>query len=276
MAEQMQKHLNLPDQMEITQQLHVYPAEADDKNPGADRLGQNNADAEKVSDAETSGPAGFSQTVRYRRPGAYRSDIQTPDFSQIYIETSGEQIFVLDGEILEDSRQWYACYKDLFMFSSRPPLVRHLEQLGVDMNLSSLGRLNKKTVYVAGAIYPDQGRAQVWFDKATFLPVRWIVSPAKQTGKPPAFEIRYLDWQRFDRSRYPGKIEFYENGRLARAVTVEKLDQVAGAPESDFDINAVRKKYESTPETPENRSGAAEEVRRQIEEFKKIYQTPTQ
>jgi hypothetical protein len=162
------------------------------------------------------------------------------------------------------------------MFSSRPPLVRHLEQLGVDMNISSLGRLNKKTVYVAGAGYPDLSRAQVWFDKNTFLPVRWIVAPAKKTGQPPAFEIRYLDWQRFDGIRYPGKIEFYDNGRLARAVTVEKLDRISGVPSSDFDISAVREKYQSASEVPENRGGAAEEVRRQIEEFKKIYEPPTQ
>ncbi|MCF8027707.1 MAG: hypothetical protein K9K81_05025 [Desulfobacteraceae bacterium] len=276
-AEQMQEHLNLPDQMEITQQLHVYPDEADGKSQGAERLGKTSADPEKVSDPEASGPASFSQTVRYSRPGAYRSDINAPDFSQIYIESSGSQLFVLDGKILEDSRQWYACYKDLFMFSSRPPLVRHLEQLGVDMNISSLGRLNKKTVYVAGAGYPDLSRAQVWFDKNTFLPVRWIVAPAKKTGQQPAFEIRYLDWQRFDdRIRYPGKIEFYENGRLARAVTVEKLDRISGVPASDFDISTVRKKYQSASEVPENRGGAAEEVRRQIEEFKKIYETPTQ
>ncbi|MFO7861688.1 MAG: hypothetical protein R6U41_10740 [Desulfosalsimonas sp.] len=275
-ASQMQKHLNLPDQMEITQQLHVYPAEADGKSQGADSVGQNSADAEKDSDPEASGPAGFFQTVRYRRPGAYRSDIKTPDFSQIYIESSGSQLFVLDGEIIDDSRQWYACYKDLFMFLSRPPLVRHLEQLGVDMNISSLGRLNKKTVYVAGARYPDLSSAQVWFDKNTFLPVRWIVAPAKQTGQPPAFEIRYLDWQPFDGIRYPGKIEFYENGRLARAVTVEKLDRISGVPASDFDISAVRKKYAPASGAPQEQGGAAEEVRRQIEEFKKIYETPTQ
>lgn len=275
-AGQMQKHLNLPDQMEITQQLHVYPDEADGKRQGAERIGKTSADAEKVSDPEASGPASFSQTAHYRRPGAYRSDINTPNFSQIYIESSGARLFVLDGEIFEDSRQWYACYKDLFMFLSRPPLVRHLEQLGVDMNISSLGRLNKKTVYVAGAGYPDLSRAQVWFEKNTFLPVRWIVTPAKNTGKPPAFEIRYLDWQRFDRIRYPGKIEFYEHGRLARAVTVEQLDRISGVPASDFNISAVRKKYQSASEVPENRGGAAEEVRRQIEEFKKIYETPTQ
>jgi hypothetical protein len=274
-------NLNLPERMQVDQQLRIFPAAEDGKDKTTGALSDQSPDSKDqktlhAEDFRAADPVRFDQQVRYRRPGAYRSDIDTPDLQHIHISAGGSAVTVLDGSVTEGALEWQACYKDLFVFSSRRSLVHHLERLGVDMNTSSLGRLNKELVYVAGARYPDETRAQVWIEKTFFRPVRWIVVPAKQPGDPPACEIRYLDWQRIDRSWYPARIEFYESGRQVRAMIVEGRDTNPVMPESLFNISAVRRKYEPAEADPAGSGGTTEEIRRQIEEFNQLYESPTQ
>lgn len=272
--EQMLGNLQLPKQMEIDQRLFVHFFEDGKKQqshglPGAEGEDEN----ENQIKPET---AGFDQKVYYRMPGAYRSEINTPEFKQIFISSGSSLLRVIDGAVLSDNARWYDCYKDLFVFSSRRPLVNHLERLGIDMTISSLGRLEKELVYVCGARYPDESMPQLWVEKNFFRPVRWIVAPGAFPQDPPSLEIRYQGWQRIDRTWYPGRIEFFENGRLVRSMVVKELDVNAYVPDSLFDISAMSDRYESTKQEPGPKAGTSGEVRRQIEEFKRIYESPTQ
>ncbi len=268
--EQMLGNLNLPERMKVDQKLLVYPAKEDDRQENQGILKPEDTDLKETE------PKSFAQKVYFRRPGAYRSDIDTPEFQQIHISSGSSSITVIDGAVLSETAQWHACYKDLFLFSSRPQLVRHLERLGIDMKVSSLGRFDRELVYVAGARYPDESVPQLWIEKTFFRPIRWIVAPGALPEDPPALEIRYLDWQGIDRTWYPGRIEFYENGRQVRSIAVENMDVNPSVPESFFDISDVSGKYAPSGNEPAGTSGASEEVRRQIEEFKRIYESPTQ
>jgi hypothetical protein len=274
--DQMLGNLQLPGQMEIDQRLFVHYLHEDKKQEKnvLPKVEDEN-EAQNQSQGQTD-PAGFDQKVYYSLPGAYRSEIDTAEFQQIFISSGSSSLTVIDGVVLSDNVRWYDCYKDLFVFSSRRPLVNHLKQLGIDMTISSLGRLDKKLVYVCGARYPDQSLPQLWVEKKFFRPVRWIVSPGALPQDPPAREIRYQSWQRTDRTWYPGRIEFLENGRLIRTLVVKDLDVNADIADSLFDISALSDRYKLSEKKPGQEAGTSGEVRRQIEEFNRIYQLPTQ
>ena len=57
---------------------------------------------------------------------------------------------------------------------------------------------------------------------------------------------------------------------------VERRDPAPVIPESVFDIREVRRKYATQQAKPAETGSTTEEVRRQIEEFKQLYETPTQ
>lgn len=261
--EKMLEAMDLPRGLRVEQELRIYV--------GSDADGSG-AEAKKEKEAEEKIAKAFVQQVKYRLPGAFRSDIENPQLHRIHVFYRGESITVIDGSVVPGGPAWHTCYKDLFLFSSRRPMVKHLEGLGIDMDEESLGRMDKNLVYVLGARFPDKSRQQIWVDKSTFRPVRWIVTPAEDPEEPPVHEIRYPEWQQAGNKWYPGLIEFYENGKKTRAMVVEKVRADTGLTADLFDISVLRKAYApSAPQEPrEDDTGG--EIRKEIEEFENIFE----
>lgn len=251
LLELMLDHMNLPERMAVGQRLQVQPEE-----PGV--------------------PKTFDQRVRYRLPGAFRSDIETPELHQIRVHNGAASVTVLDGAVFSGRHKWHTCYKDLFLFTSRPALANHLAGFGVDMSLSSVGRLDKTLVYVLGALYPDETRGQVWIDKTTFRPVRWIVTPASGTQEPPVHEIRYLHWGSFDGTWYPGRVDFYEKGRRVQSIFVDTVTINPVFDGNIFNVSALRKRYSPADTGSSDETVTDGEIRRRLEEFKSIFEPGTQ
>ncbi|MEZ4578569.1 MAG: hypothetical protein R2875_11315 [Desulfobacterales bacterium] len=61
---------------------------------------------------------------------------------------------------------------------------------------------------IIGAQYPDESVPQIWLDKETFRPMRWIVESSGDPENPKYSEILYRNWTRHSGAWYPSEIAF--------------------------------------------------------------------
>jgi outer membrane lipoprotein-sorting protein len=211
----------------------------------------------------------LSETLMFIFPKTFRSDIVSENIQRIRILSDSRIITVIDGKISDEPENSYDYYKDLILYRSREILQERLSNLGVDVKVTSLGRFQGKPAYVLGAQYPDETSPQVWLDKKTFLPFRWIItSNATQN-----LEVLYLNWKKLSRTWYPMRIDFFSNGNLVREIHVQDIKVNPSFQADLFDIQQLKSRYPlDAPAEPKN-DGKEEldEVQKTIDEFKNIY-----
>jgi hypothetical protein len=241
----MTQHLGIGDRLLVTQKLLIYDANSE------------------------TGLVEFSETLKFVFPETLRSDIDSEKVQRIHILSKDGVLTVIDGKISDLSDNPYDHYTDLLLFRSRKSLQKRLLDLGVNVQVSSLGRFQGRTAYVLGAQYPDEDTPQVWLDQNTFRPFRWIMSrrPSQR------LEVLYLNWQELKKAWYPMHIEFFFNGSLIREIYVQDIKVNPSFPADIFDIQELKSQYpQHALSEPENRAKEnMDEVQKTIEEFKKIY-----
>lgn len=241
----MTQNLGKADRLLVTQKLVLHD---DNPNMKADEL---------------------SETLQFEFPKTFRSDIVSENIQRIRIVSDRIVFTVIDGKISDEPENSYDHYKDLILFRSREVLQERLSNLGVDVKVTSLGRFQGKPVYVLGAQYPDETSPQVWLDKKTFLPFRWIMtSNATQN-----LEVLYLDWKKLKQIWYPMRIEFFSNGNLLREIHVQDIKVNPSFRADLFDIQQLKSLYpqDAPAETKNGGKEELDEVQKTIDEFKKIY-----
>lgn len=216
----------------------------------------------------------LQSTLRYNLSNAFRSEISSEDSHRIHLYAQGETLTVIDEHLAAESETRFDLFKDLMLFRSRQALVDRLWQLGVDVSVSSLGRFEGQAAFVIGGQYPDESVSQIWLDKETFRPMRWIIHDASgDFGREP-LEVRYLEWWKKENVWYPMRVEFFQNNQLIQVAIVEKLEINRTFPNEIFDIQELRARYPSAPpvEPEEARTEEPSEVEKTIQEFRKIYE----
>jgi len=211
----------------------------------------------------------IDEILRYVVPGKFRAEISNENIQRVHVVSGEEVLTAIGGQIAGNAESLFDYYKDLFLYRSRDLLEYHLLRLGVDITVSSLGRFEEEPAYVIGAQYPDESVSQIWVERETFLPFRWIVS---NNGS--QFEVRYLNWQQFEKTFYPMRIEFYDNGERVRAIKVSGVELNGSFPEGLFDVSYLKTIYEPAEKMPEDindSDGALSEIEQAIEDFKKRY-----
>ena len=135
-------------------------------------------------------------------------------------------------------------------------------------------RFNSKPVYVLGAQYPDETTTQIWLNKETFRPFRWIINHNNPDGRIDTLEVRYDKWQKIRKIFYPMHIEFYQDDHLIRMIEVDEIKVVPGHSSGLFDIDLLKSTYPKDTQvvSEQRQSGELGEVQKMIEEFKKIYE----
>lgn len=219
------------------------------------------------------GAVKINETLSYVFPEEFRSDILYENTQKIHVVSKDQALTIIDGKITDDFQSVFDIYKDLILYRSRILLQKRLDMLGVDGSISSLGRFRGKIAYIVGAQYPDESASQVWIDKDTFRPIRWIISKKTGTGGKDITEFRYVEWKRFDKNWYPIRIEIYQNDILLREIVVDHVEINPSFSEDLFDIKQLQSTYmEAGPDNQEQRnSEELSEIQKTIEEFKKIY-----
>jgi len=199
----------------------------------------------------------------------FRSDIVSENIQRIRILSNNIVFTVIDGKISDEPENSYDHYKDIILFRSREILQERLSSLGVDVKVTSFGRFQGKPVYVLGAQYPDETSPQVWLDKKTFLPFRWIITNNATQN----LEVLYLNWKKLNKTWYPMHIEFFSNGNLVREIHVQDIKVNPSFRADLFDIQQLKSRYPQDAPAELKNGGKEEldEVQKTIEEFKKIY-----
>ncbi len=218
-------------------------------------------------------PVYLEESIRYVFSQAFRSDIISDTIQRIYVSNAGQSLTVIDGMIADPSESSFDLYKDLLLYRSRETLTRRLTQLGVDVNVSSLGKFDDQLALVVGAEFPDETVPQVWVDKETFQPVRMII-PSAYGNRDGILDIRYSTWQQIGQIWYPMQIEFIQDGTAVRALQVDNYQINPKFPKDAFDIAQLMTVYPQTPQTPGHpaKKEGLSEVQKTIEQFKKIFE----
>jgi outer membrane lipoprotein-sorting protein len=214
------------------------------------------------------------ETLSYRFPVAFRSEFASAAGDHIQIFSNGRALTVVDGRIVSDTESELDHYKDIFLFNTRELLINRLSQLGVAVDVSSVGRFQGRIAYVLGAQYPDETVPQLWLDKETFRPMRWLLKPASAGNLSEALEVRYGDWRKLSSIWYPERIEFYLGDRLLRRMQVQRTRVNPEFSKRLFDVAYLKSiyPYAAVPPPAQGESGGKNDIQRTIDRFRKLFE----
>ncbi len=213
----------------------------------------------------------FAETLKYIFPDEFRSEIVSEHTEKTHVVSKGASITVADGKIVSESEKIFDLYKDILLYNKRELLQKRLYHLGVDVSVSSFGIFKDKTAFVIGAEYPDKSVPQLWIEKETFLPLRWIVKV--NTDENSLIEFRYFEWKRTKKVWYPEHIEFYKNSILMRKIDVNSITVNTVFPVDLFDIEHIRSLYiHADSVDSDNKEDDMSEVEKTIEEFNRLFE----
>ncbi|MFO8113184.1 MAG: hypothetical protein R6T92_11815 [Desulfosalsimonadaceae bacterium] len=255
--EQMVSAMGVPPKFQVNQTIHI----TENRSGSGD-------------DRESAEPLVYRQSMRYRMPGIFRADISSQDMRHVYISIPGEALTVIDEGIVSQSENPFYSYGILFSYGRRAELTDRLKELGIDVHVSSLGRLDKTICYVIGARYPDADVPQLWVDRENFMPVRLVPSAADNDDETPAQEIRFSQWRRFNGIRYPGEIVFLEEGAVVQEIVVDSIDANPVFEPGIFDIQKLTSslKDKGDEDKTDGDKDISDEIQQEIDQFKRIFE----
>ncbi len=165
----------------------------------------------------------LQETLHYRFPDHFRSDIRGDGYQRTSIRTPLDRLVVVNGQIQSEPSERFEDYPAILLNATRTAMTDYLRGVGVDLALTSLGRFEGDYCFVIGAAYPDQNAAQLWIQKDTFRPLRLMLPPSVLNPEAGALEIRFLDWGQIEGAAYPMRIQVYRKHQLWREMRVENL-----------------------------------------------------
>jgi hypothetical protein len=233
-----------------------------------------------IDDPDLSGEVvELDETLRFMLPGQVRSDIRFEDGHRIHVRQQGRNLTIIDEMIVDQSNSRFDRYQDLLLFNSRHALHKALLIHGVDVGITSLGKMDDRVVYVIGAVYPDDTASQLWVDKDRLLPLSWInvVSSGDDTPSSERLEFVYRNWQNADGAWYPMVIETLHNGKSIRRIRVTQIKVNAVFEGELLNIDHLKTVYkEKKPAvqdggTPDADAGV-DEVQKTLEDFRKKFE----
>ncbi|MFO8048028.1 MAG: hypothetical protein R6U29_03250 [Desulfosudaceae bacterium] len=219
------------------------------------------------------------ETIWYEPPGHFRAEVTGEEGQRIYVSTGQGALSIAGEKIVANRRNELLAYHLPLAFEDHGDLTERLEQYGVDPTVSSLGRHQDAVAFVIGARYPDLSRSQLWVDKESFLPRRFIIRTAADDS---LLEARYLDWRKANDLWYPWRIEIYRDGLVERVICALSVRRQSSFADTFFDLTELKAAYPE--DVPENDPAGApaqgkpeqpypdNDVQQTIDDFRKLYQ----
>ena len=225
------------------------------------------------SDSPDGPSAEFAETVAYRFPDRFRSDIAGQGRQRLHVVNRDASLTVTDGVLTAETETTADRYKDLLLQRDRVGLKNQLVRLGVDLSVTSFGRLEMETAFVIGARYPDLSVPQVWVEQRSFRPLRLILPAAPNSRDDPALDIRFQNWRETDAVWYPWHIMFYRGDRLERELKISRVEKDPSFPADFFDLERLKSRYQAaTPVVPvSEQPPTGGDVQKTLDDFKKIF-----
>jgi hypothetical protein len=124
---------------------------------------------------------------------------------------------------------------------------------------------------VLGSEKPGERVSQLWVDKETFQPMRWVLVEGTDDAPGMTTEIRYDDWRQVNNTWYPMHVVIYKDGSMVREIKVETMRVNPSFPKGMLDVERLKIKYFQTiPERPDTSvDGELSEIEKTINEFRK-------
>jgi hypothetical protein len=243
------------------------------------------------------------ETVHYVFPNTFRLDLTSDDTHSLFLASNGSNLAVVNDKIDPSAESELDLYHFLLLHHHSSGLIHFLEAFGIDTSVRSLGKFQRKVAYVIGAQYPDEDHSQLWIDKETLLPMRWLLvaltqaNPtdsnatnkaldSDQTGEVPdsdqttslpdleRLEFRLSLWQRFDHLYYPMRLDIFQNGVLTREIRVADVKVNPQFEKALMDIDQQSARYPKVqknwvePKQDEN----IDDIQKTIDDFKKKFE----
>jgi len=214
------------------------------------------------------------EVLYYRYPDRFRCEVSTPGGKQVRVVGPEGAIFVTNGKIIAETENPFDHFKDLLLYRQAELLLKRLSELDVNLDVVSLGRYKDSIAYVIGAKYPDESVPQVWIEKNTFRPIRYVLRGGGPNNAD-LEKIEYTDYMPLDKGRwYPARILFFQNGRLARMYVLKTFRVNPDLPDQLFDIPYLKTVYQpiASTEPPPSPESELDEVKKTIRDFKRTFE----
>jgi hypothetical protein len=243
------------------------------------------------------------ETVHYIFPNTFRIDLTSDDSRRFFLAQNGRKLTVVNDQIDPSAESELDLYHFLLLQHRSSGLINFLEAFGIDTAVRSLGKFQRKVAYVIGAQYPDEDHSQLWIDKETLLPMRWLlvalIQPHPMESKPTdtamdsdsngttpnseqntavpdldRLEFRFSLWQKFGRLYYPMRMDIFQNGVLTREIRVADAHVNPQFDKALMDIDQQKARYPKVqrnwvePEEEEN----IDDIQKTIDDFKKKFE----
>ncbi len=244
----MIQKMGMPVDLVLKQKLTIYPQDPDDTDL-----------EERV----------LFEKTRYIYPDKFRSDIVTDNASRVSILSGDESLTIVNGNVQDHHETWDDYYKDILLYRVRTMIQDRLSFLGVDVESSSYSRFEGKIYYVIGTLYSDFHVPQIWIDKETLLPARFIQDFSTSKCEICFNEIRYLAWKKFNNIWIPMSVEFIQGMRVVKRIDVTDVIVNSKIGSSYFDFSLIKSEYINS--SVENNSQTdISDVQKKIDDFGKI------
>ena len=214
------------------------------------------------------------EIVYYRYPDRFRCEVSTPGGKQVRVVGPEGAIFVTNGKIIAETESPFDRFKDLLLYRQAELLLERLSERDVNLDVVSLGRYKERIAYVIGAKYPDESVPQVWIEKNTFRPIRYVLRRGGSHDTD-LEEIEYTDYMPLDKGKsYPARILFSQNGRLARMYVLKTFRVNPDLPDQLFDIPYLKTIYQpiASAEPSPSPESEVDEVEKTIRDFRRTFE----
>jgi len=215
-------------------------------------------------------PLTLEESIIYKFPYSMHSEILMNDKQKLHICSPKGSVTIIDGVVSEEPYTSFDLYKYLLLERNKNAIERRLKISGINIDISSYGKFEKKAVYVIGANFPDLSVPQLWLEINTFLPCRWIITPDTY-GQ--SLEIVYQDWKEITKDVwYPKLIKYIQSNTLLVEIQLKSLKVDTEVTRDLFDITYYRQMYPSTTVYDSPYEADMDEVQKTIRNFQRTFE----
>lgn len=224
-----------------------------------------------------------TELVHYDFPNIFRTDLTEEGLHRFFLVRGDQSLSVVNDQNDPQSESELDLYHYLLLHHRSDAITRFLEAYGIDTTISSLGKYERQIAFVIGAQYPDEDHSQLWVNKETHLPMRWllaVLSPPSRMDEEPTIErleFRFSLWQKFDTLYYPMRIDILHNGVLLRENRVDSVEVNITLDPTLMDIEQQKVLYPPVQEQEQEwgepyEEESTDDIQKTIDNFKKKFE----
>ena len=181
----------------------------------------------------------IEERLYLKRPERVRW-VQTTDEQQLYIEREGVSATGAGESLTRGAGAITNLFGGLMLTLGSTPdalserIITLLMRSGINTEVVTLGRIKQQAVYIIGAKIDEPDQPQIWFDKDSFLPLRWVIYNLGET-QGIKVEMRMSDYGSSPAGNiYPRTVKTYRDDKLYSHSQVLEARTNQSLPESLF------------------------------------------